>query len=532
MSLLPRLCLLLLLWACAKVGPPAGGPVDKTPPTIAAHQPAADAVQVPLDTQVELVFSEAMERSRTEAALFISPTTPVAYQWQGRRLRLRFPPGLAADQTYVVTLGTGARDLRGNTLAQSFTLAFATGTQLNQGRIEGRVFARHQPAGSAHVWAYSRKSAAPRLLTDPPDYRTQTGSDGRYAFARLPAGAYRLVAFADADNDQAWDAGEALALPALDLALEEGATALAGDLDLGAPAATPHLQRVQPLDQQRLLLLFDQEVDARQVSVEIQGLAVELQYQLEGDRRKLYLRTAAQEAGKAYPVARLEVAGRPLEWREPVRGNGRPDQTPPALAGLRPAAGGGLAPPDTLMLDFSEAMAPVELADLWMSSDSTQTPPGRWFWRSPALLAFVPQTPWAPGAYRLQGRTTALRDLAGLALRDSLFTFSFAVAAEACRLSGRVLSPAGSPVAAWVGIQSGERRWQTATAADGTFAFADLAPGPYRIYAFADLNLNQQQDRGTLEPFLPSEPYAGYPEVLTLAAGAAREGLELRLVLP
>lgn len=525
-----RFLCLLLLWACAKVGPPAGGPVDQAPPAVVAHTPAADAVEVPLDAPVELLFSEAMDRSRTQAALFLSPLSPIEPGWQGRRLRLRFPQGLQPGQTYVITLGTGARDLRGNPLPQSFTLAFATGPRLDQGRIGGRVFSRHQPAGGTHVLAYGLNRGQRRLLADPPDYRTQAGNDGGYAFSRLPAGPYRLVAFADADADQTWDPGEALALPSLDLDLGDADSLRASDLDLFAAPGPPRLERVQALDQQRLLFLFGQEVDPAQVLLEIAGLPVEFLYQLPPDRRKLYARTAPQEAGRAYPLGRLEIAGQSPEWGEPVRGVGRPDQTPPALAATRPAAGGILAPQDTLLLIFSEAMVQAELGEVWVADDSAQTPAGRWSWQGPAVLAFAPQAPWTPGTYQLRGRTAGLRDLAGLGLRDSLFALSFTAAPLDCRLGGQVRPPARAPV--WVGALGPEQNYQVQADPEGHFLFADLPPGAYRVYAFADLNLNQQQDRGTLEPFAPAEPYTCLPEALTLAAGAAREDLELELDAP
>ena len=117
--------LVLLATSCAKVGLPSGGPVDKEAPRILSHYPAADALVVARDEVVEIAFSEAMDRERTEEALFVSPAGPLQLKWRGTtRLQVAMP--LAEERTYVLTVGTGARDVRGNSLAQSFTLAFAT----------------------------------------------------------------------------------------------------------------------------------------------------------------------------------------------------------------------------------------------------------------------------------------------------------------------------------------------------------------------------------------------------------------------
>ena len=97
--------LVALLLGCAKVGPPTGGPVDKEPPRIMSHYPESDALEVARDTEVEIVFSEPMNRERTEAALFTSPAGPLQLSWRGSRLRIVMP--LAEERTYVLTVGTG-----------------------------------------------------------------------------------------------------------------------------------------------------------------------------------------------------------------------------------------------------------------------------------------------------------------------------------------------------------------------------------------------------------------------------------------
>ena len=57
-------------------------------------------------------------------------------------------------------------------------------------------------------------------------------------------------------------------------------------------------------------------------------------------------------------------------------------------------------------------------------------------------LAFIPDRPYEPGAYRLQGRRDLLRDLSDLVLKDSLIVFDFKVLAaeELARLTGCVSS--------------------------------------------------------------------------------------------
>lgn len=514
-----------LLIACAKVGPPAGGEVDRTAPTILSHHPPADAIGVSLDAPVEILFSEGMDRRRTEEAIFVTPEGEIEYSWRKERLILEIP--LQADRTYVITVGTGASDLRRNGLEQSFTFAFATGDRLNQGQIEGYAYREQQPAAAAHVWAYDLERFMGKMGQDAPQYRTQSGRNGAYAFSRLATGKYRLLAFEDKNRNQEYDEGEWLGLPSGDIEVVEGDTAQVGDLVLARHwKPEVRLAQVQAVDTRRLLLQFAEEVEAEQVELALDGLQVEGLYRSPKEGKKLYVRTSEQERGKPYSFSTLKVGGRPLEWEEEIRGSGRQDRTPPELVSRFPEQKGKIAVRDTLKLLFSEAMEPVELENFWVESDSTQALEGSWRWAHETSLVFVPIAPHAPGEYRLQGREELLRDLAGLALKDSVVTFVFTVlgAVELGRIDGRVTAEEREAVR--VIVQGEVRTYETKTDSSGRYAVEGLLPGKYTVYAFVDRDGDEVQDFGSLEPFAPAEPYGQHRETVSLGAGGVAEEID------
>lgn len=507
--------------ACAKVGTPAGGPPDKTPPRIVAHTPSADATQVPLDAAVEIVFSERMDRRRTEEAVFVAPEAGLSWHWRGERLQLDLD--LQVDRTYVVTVGTDARDGRGNALEHSFTFAFATGARLNQGRIKGGVFKEHRPAAAMHVWAYALANLNGVLGHQNPDYRTQSGQDGRYEFSRLSAAEYRIMAFADENRNRQYDEGEWLALPAGDAAAVEDEMVEVGDMLLAERAtAIPSLRRVQALHQRLFLLLFDRAVAVQQLRAEVDGLEIVDAYGSAASAEKVYLITERQESGREYTFARLEVAGQPIVWEEPVRGSARTDQLAPTLVERRPQQ--RMARGDTAMFIFSEAMQQQAVDDFWVASDSTWSPSGDWQWLERTVLAFVPSPAPLAGEYRLVGRGAMLRDLHGNALQDSTIAFALQVLGsdKLAGLEGQVVDAFGDAVSAvWVrALHLRQGRFYSAFAdADGHYTLADLLPGAYAFFAFVDENGNGVYDPGQLQPFERAEPYVVYAEELDLNAG-------------
>ena len=506
----------LLVTSCAKVGSPSGGPIDKEAPRIISHYPEADALEVAHDAVVEITFSEAMDRERTEEAFFVSPTGPLQLKWRGNRLRVAMP--LARERTYVLTVGTGARDMRGNSLAQSFTLAFATGAQLDLGAVRGRVWREHQPASRAHVWAYDLEAFAGRIGFDEPSYKTQSGSDGTYEFARLAESRYRLLAFADENRNALPDPEEWLALPAADVAVG-AAVARAGDLALArSREEVPVLKRVQTVHDGRVLLYFTSPVDVAALDLAIDGLGVAAIYATPGVAEKVYVETSPHEPGRDYAIVRLALAGAAIAWDQPIRGSDRADRKPPIFAVPEQRR---LAPGDPFELVFSEAMQPSTLNDFWVASDLTQALAGSWDWPAANRARFIPIAPLAPGVHRLEGRPELLADRAGNALADSALVLSLEIDAATATIHGKVQEATKS-----VQVEAIDKDgliFAAAVDTAGRFVLNDLLAGSYTLWAFADLDGDGRHGMGTLNPFMPAEPYGRYPELLELETGQTVE---------
>ena len=501
----------VLLGACAKVAPPSGGPIDRESPQVVDHHPRADATGVAVDTGVEIRFSEPMSRQTVEAAVFVSPELDYDFNWSGDRLRLSFSEPLRQDRTYVVTVGTGSRDLRRNSLDRSYTFAFATGGELNQGSITGQVYADHEPASGAHVWVYDLERLPP-LGSGRPDYRTQTGKDGGFQLSRLSASRYRIMAFDDGDRDRGYDSGEPLGLGAAVLVVGEGETR-AGHLAIGSgarPEPTP--KRIQALNDRTLLLEFKQAVDAREVTLQVGDLAVRELYSGPGGGRKVYAVTDTQEAGREYRVERLVIRGRELEWTEPVRGRGRPDRARPRV--VAPTTRQAVEAGDSLSITFSEAMGAAAPRGFRATPDRAVTLQARWRWATPTTLEFTPVEPLEPGDHDLEISGLGLMDRNGNMLADSLIALRITVL-DPSSLPGIVgrVAPADYPVYVVAKHRAGLPTYRVAADSTGRFAIDRVVPGSYDLYGFGDRSGDGEQGFGRLDPYVPAEPYLRGPGV-------------------
>lgn len=196
------LLLISFLFAtCAHQLPPGGGEVDLIPPEIIEIFPEDGTINFK-ERYIEIGFSEYVDKRSVQDAIFISPAIDGAleYNWSGKYLRVRFPESLRENFTYVITIGTDVADLNNrNRMAQAFSFAFSTGSEIDKRVIIGKVY--DEKAADAMIFAYLLNGDEKNLLDRKPDYISQSGKNGSFKLAGLAAGNYRVFAVKDQFRD-------------------------------------------------------------------------------------------------------------------------------------------------------------------------------------------------------------------------------------------------------------------------------------------------------------------------------------------
>lgn len=192
---------LLLLYSCANVQAPSGGPPDTTPPKIVETKPANRTTNFQ-ENKVTLKFDKYMNKNSVLENIYIQPITNAEFNWSAKQLEIVFTENLLENTTYTINLGTDYTDFYNNKPQNAFTLIFSTGNKIDTGVINGTVLTT-EPQG-LYVFAYNITNLNPDTInyfTTTPNYRVQVGSSGEFSLQGLADGKYRLILVKDVFKD-------------------------------------------------------------------------------------------------------------------------------------------------------------------------------------------------------------------------------------------------------------------------------------------------------------------------------------------
>jgi hypothetical protein len=256
----------IISFQCAHQVYPDGGPVDTEPPRILETDPVQNSLNVKTNI-FHFAFSEYIDRRSFEQAIFISPAgpKPAEFNWSGEEVDVILPYELKPNKTYTITIGTDVSDVHNrNKMAESYTLAFATGNKIDSCFINGKIF-DESPQG-ALVLSYKLDSINADTLNPAwtfPDYTTQSGASGEFSLKFLAPGKYRIFAIKDEYKNVIYDPGaDKIGMWLNDIDLTENHKTVSGiQFKLSMfDTVSPKLYSAESPDEKHVVLKFSKNI--------------------------------------------------------------------------------------------------------------------------------------------------------------------------------------------------------------------------------------------------------------------------------
>jgi PKD repeat protein len=155
---------------------------DTTTPTVTGLSPGAGATNVAVDGNVQITFSEAMDKASVQAAFEMNGGTVVlgSYGWSVDSKVLTFNPNsnLQFSTSYTISIGTGAKDAAGNSM-NAFTSSFTTEDAPNTAPT-ARFIASSESGDTTTDFQFDASSSTDTETPGSLEYRWDWNGDGVY----------------------------------------------------------------------------------------------------------------------------------------------------------------------------------------------------------------------------------------------------------------------------------------------------------------------------------------------------------------
>ena len=188
-KILLALCL-LVLFSCASVKAPQGGPLDSDPPKLKSTTPAI-LTNLNQGQQITLSFNEFIKEESLKNAIELFPTVnqKIDFEYYGKEVIITLPSNLDKDKTYVISLNSNLSDEQNIKLNDNIVIPISLSNSINQAAIKGKIFGSYSKP-SILLWkGIIDKSELPSRK---PDY--VISSNDKFSFGYLAYDKYTVLA--------------------------------------------------------------------------------------------------------------------------------------------------------------------------------------------------------------------------------------------------------------------------------------------------------------------------------------------------
>ena len=192
-----------VMYSCANIGNPSGGPIDKTPPIFMRSNPTPNAANVK-DRKIEIFFDEIVTLKDPSTKIIVSPaqTEMPRMSALGRKVTVELVDSLLPNTTYTIDFSNSIQDNNEGNAIDNFAFAFSTGSVIDSMRMSGYVLDSRtlEPMQSVVVGLQSN-------LADSAFHKEKlqrvalTNDRGQFTIRNVSPGSYHIFALKDLDRD-------------------------------------------------------------------------------------------------------------------------------------------------------------------------------------------------------------------------------------------------------------------------------------------------------------------------------------------
>jgi uncharacterized protein (DUF2141 family) len=206
--------LLCMLYACASVGSPQGGPEDRTPPRFVSSTPMPDALNYQKN-KVEILFDELIVVEKPSEKIIITPPQmefPVI-KALGKKVTVEIKDSLRLNTTYTIDFTDAIVDNNEKNSLENFSFAFSTGETVDSLVVAGTLLSAEnlEPMQGILIGLHENLEDS-AFVTIPFSRTSKTNDRGQFWIRNVSPGSYKIYALNDLNRDYKFDqAGEDIA---------------------------------------------------------------------------------------------------------------------------------------------------------------------------------------------------------------------------------------------------------------------------------------------------------------------------------
>ncbi|MFL2524858.1 MAG: Ig-like domain-containing domain [Candidatus Neomarinimicrobiota bacterium] len=181
---------MLVLFSCASVKAPQGGPLDSNPPKLKSTSPAI-LTNLNHGQQITLSFNEFIKEESLKNAIELFPTVnqKIDFEYYGKEVIITLPSNLDKDKTYVISLNSNLSDEQNVKLNENIVIPISLSNSINQAAIKGKIFGSYNKPS---ILLWKGMIDKNELLSKKPDYIIS--SSDKFSFGYLAYDKYTVLA--------------------------------------------------------------------------------------------------------------------------------------------------------------------------------------------------------------------------------------------------------------------------------------------------------------------------------------------------